>query len=347
MLPDWIRTDAELAALNTLALPARAALFGRLETADQIAAVASEPALAGRRRFVLGGGSNVLLGGGSGEFDGLVLQVALRGRELVGEDGEAFYVRAAAGESWPDFVDWTLKQGWPGLENLALIPGTVGAAPIQNIGAYGIEVGERIHSLTAFDLRRGEWRSFSRDDCRFAYRDSVFKQEGWHRDGSLVVSEVVFRLPKRWQPLLGYSGIAEELARRGIDRPDARQVAAAVVDLRRSKLPDPAALPNAGSFFHNPVVSAAQAARLASEFPGMPRWAQADGTVKLAAGWLIERAGWKGRRLGPVGMYEKQALVLVNHGGATAADVAALAAAVGADVERLFGVSLCIEPVAP
>ena len=347
MLADWIRADVDLGKLNSLALPARAALFGRIESARQIAEVSTNSALMSRRRFVLGGGSNVLLGGGSGEFDGLVLQVALRGRELAGEDADAYYVRAAGGESWPDFVDWTLKQGWPGLENLALIPGTVGAAPIQNIGAYGIEVGDRIHSLTAFDLRRGEWRSFSRADCRFAYRDSVFKREGWHRDGSLVVSEVVFRLPKRWQALLGYAGIGEELARQAVANPDARQVAAAVVALRRRKLPDPASLPNAGSFFHNPVVDAAHADRLARDYPDLPRYAQADGTVKLAAGWLIERAGWKGRRLGPVGMYAQQALVLVNHGDATAADVAALAHAVTSEVERLFGVALCIEPVTP
>ena len=351
MLPDWIQRDVELAALNTLALPARAALFGRIDAVSQLAEVRAHPLLRGQRRFVLGGGSNVLLGGGDGgsggDFDGLLLQMALRGRALIGEDDEARYVRAGAGESWPDFVDWTLAQGWPGLENLALIPGTVGAAPIQNIGAYGIEVGERLHSLTAFDFASGETQSFTRADCRFAYRDSVFKQQGWHRDGRIVVTDVTFRLPKRWQPRLDYAGLREQLARQGVLAPDASQVAAAVVALRRRKLPDPATLPNAGSFFHNPIVDAAQARRLAGEFAGMPQHVQADGSVKLAAGWLIERAGWKGRRLGPVGMYEQQALVLVNHGGARAADLAALATAVAGDVRRLFGVELCIEPVAP
>lgn len=347
MFPDWIRTGVELAGFNTLALSARAALFGRVDSASRLDEVCAHPVLRDARRFVLGGGSNVVLGGSTGEFDGLLLQIALRGRELLGEDDEARYVRAGAGESWPDFVDWTLAQGWPGLENLALIPGTVGAAPIQNIGAYGVEVGERLHSLSAYDFASGETHRFTRADCRFAYRDSVFKQQGWHRDGRLVVTEVIFRLPKRWQPVLDYAGLREQLAGRHAGEPDARQVAAAVVALRQSKLPDPAALPNAGSFFHNPIVSAAQAARLAGEFPGMPQHVQADGSVKIAAGWLIERAGWKGRRLGPVGMYEKQALVLVNHGGARAGDVAALAAAVSADVHRQFGVSLAIEPVAP
>ncbi|WP_242463293.1 UDP-N-acetylmuramate dehydrogenase [Rhodocyclus tenuis] len=353
MFPDWIRTGVELAGFNTLALSARAALFGRVDSASRLAEVRAHHTLRDARRFVLGGGSNVVLGGGAGEFDGLLLQIALRGRELIGEDDEARYVRAGAGESWPEFVDWTLAQGWPGLENLALIPGTVGAAPIQNIGAYGVEVGDRLHSLAAYDFASGETRHFTRADCRFAYRDSVFKQAGWHRDGRIVVTEVIFRLPKRWQPLLDYAGLREELAQcaeralRDDAAGDARKIAAAVVALRRRKLPDPATLPNAGSFFHNPIVDALQARRLASDFPGMPQHLQADGSVKLAAGWLIERAGWKGRRLGPVGMYEKQALVLVNHGGACAADVAALAAAVSADVRRQFGITLCVEPVAP
>jgi UDP-N-acetylmuramate dehydrogenase len=293
-------------------------------------------------RFVLGGGSNLVL---TGDFNGLVLQMAIPGRELAGEDADAWYVRAGAGENWHDFVGWTLAQGWPGLENLALIPGTVGAAPIQNIGAYGLEVAERFHSLCACDMKNGEIVRFDHASCRFGYRDSVFKQEGWHLDGRFVITEVTFRLPKRWQALTGYADVAAELATAGITAPDARQVADAVVAVRRRKLPDPAQIPNAGSFFHNPVVDAGVADRVRANFPGLPVYMQPDGRVKLAAGWLIERAGWKGRARGAVGMYEKQALILVNRGGATGSDVVDLMRAVQRDVRAMFGVDLTPEPV--
>ena len=338
-LPDFVERDVDLAARNTLALPGRAAFYARISAADQLAQLAGK--IPGRR-FILGGGSNLLL---SGDYDGLVLRMAIGGRELVGEDSEAWYVRAGAGENWNEFVDWTLDQGWPGLENLALIPGTVGAAPVQNIGAYGIEVAERIGSLSAIDTRSGETLRFDREQCRCGSRDSVFKQSGDHLTGRLAISTVTFRLPKAWRAVTRYGDVDAELAARSIAVPDARQVCAAIVAIRRRKLPDPAQLPNAGSFFHNPVVDAATAARLVAAHPTLPCYAQADGRSKLAAGWLIERAGWKGRDLGPVGMYEKQALVLVNRGGATGADVAALMRAVQGDVCEAFGVELTPEPV--
>ncbi|WP_242596858.1 UDP-N-acetylmuramate dehydrogenase [Rhodocyclus gracilis] len=347
MLPARLRTDADLGALNSLALPARAALFACLDSIDDIAEVGAYARRTACRRFVLGGGSNVVL---DDAFDGLVLHMALRGRALIGEDGEAVYVRASGGEPWPEFVEWTLAQGWGGLENLTAIPGSVGAAPIQNIGAYGREVGELIASVEYVDLAEGTSHVVSRDDCQFAYRDSVFKQRGWHRDGRVLVTAVVFRLPKRWQAQLGYAGIADTLAEHGVASlatADARQIAKAVAALRQRKLPDPARLPNAGSFFHNPIVEAGHAARLAAEFPAMPQHRQGDGRVKLAAGWLIEQTGWKGRTLGPVGMYAGQALVLVNHGGARSADVRALASAVAHDVRERFSVELHVEPITP
>jgi len=299
---------------------------------------------------VLGGGSNLVL---AGDVDGLLLHVRLRGRELAGEDGDAWYVTAAAGENWHDFVQWTLAAGRPGLENLSLIPGTVGAAPIQNIGAYGLEVGERLASVDALDLERGGMRRFDAADCRFGYRDSIFKQEGWHLSGRYLITSVTFRLPKRWTPLTRYAELAAELsvplAAAGGDAaanaPTPAAVAAAVIAIRQRKLPDPVQLPNAGSFFHNPVVDAAIAARLQAEHPTLPTYAQADGRIKLAAGWLIEQAGWKGRDLGPAGMYERQALVLVNRGGATGADVLALARQVQNDVAARFGVTLQPEPI--
>lgn len=341
-LPDFVEREADLSRRNTLALPAHAALYARIASSQQLAALAEHYAPGDRRCFVLGGGSNLVL---TGDVDGLVLHMAIAGRELAGEDADAWYVRSGAGENWHDFVQWTLAQGWPGLENLALIPGTVGAAPIQNIGAYGLEVSERFHALTAFDMATGASKRFDRAACRFGYRDSVFKQDGWHLDGRFVITEVTFRLPKRWQPITGYADIARELADRGVSAPDARQIADAVIAVRERKLPDPVRIPNTGSFFHNPVVGTDIAQRLVAAHPGLPRYPQADGRVKLAAGWLIEQAGWKGRDLGPVGMYEKQALVLVNRGGATGADVVELMRAVQRDVREKFGVELTPEPV--
>lgn len=337
-----LQAAAPLRALNTLALPASATWLARIDDVRHLAALRADPRLAGRPRFILGGGSNIVL---AGDFDGLMLQVALTGRVCVAEDADAWYVRAGAGESWHDFVQWTLAQGWPGLENLSLIPGTVGAAPIQNIGAYGLEVAERFHSLRAIDLVDGQERSFAASDCRFGYRDSVFKQEGWHRDGRFLIVDVTFRLPKRWQPVTRYADVANELAARDIAAPTARDIADAVIAIRRRKLPDPATLPNAGSFFQNPLVDGAAAAALHTAHPVLPQYPQADGRVKLAAGWLIEQAGWKGKDLGPAGMYEQQALVLVNRGGATGSDVCALAAAVQADVAARFGVTLVPEPI--
>jgi len=333
---------ADLSACNTLALPAHAAFYARITAVGQLPALADGHAPCDTRRFVLGGGSNLVF---SGDFDGLVLHMAIPGRELVNEDADAWYVRAGAGENWHDFVGWTLAQGWPGLENLSLIPGTVGAAPIQNIGAYGLEVAERLHSLTAWDFVRREFVTFTVADCRFAYRDSFFKQQGWHLDGRLAITEVTFRLPKNWQPSTRYADIASELDAQGIAAPTARQIADAVIAVRQRKLPDPAHVPNAGSFFHNPVLDAASAERLVAAHSGLPHYAQADGRVKLAAGWLIEQSGWKGKNLGPVGMYEKQALVLVNRGGATGRDVVALMHAVQRDVREKFGVELKPEPV--
>ena len=265
--------------------------------------------------------------------------------ELVGEDDEAWYVEAGAGENWHAFVLWTLARGWPGLENLALIPGTVGAAPVQNIGAYGLEVGELVARVRAWDFRRNDYVDYSREACRFAYRHSVFKEEGRHLDGSLAIVALTLRLPKRWQANCRYADVAQELTARGITQPVASDVAAAVIAVRQRKLPDPAVLPNAGSFFHNPIVSAAQAAELQQRYPDVPIYPQPDGRVKLAAGWLIEAAGWKGKALGPVGMYQKQALVLVNHGGASGEDVRRSMAAVQAAVRTKFAVELTPEPV--
>ncbi|MEZ5609754.1 MAG: UDP-N-acetylmuramate dehydrogenase [Rhodocyclaceae bacterium] len=334
-----IQRDFPLQALNTFGLPALADRYVVVDSVAGLQALVRAGALAGTAQLVLGGGSNVIFGG---DFNGLVLKVAIKGRRLVREDDEAWYVEAGAGETWHDFVRWTLQQGWPGLENLSLIPGTVGAAPIQNIGAYGLEMCARFESLEAVDLGSGESRHMDAPACRFGYRDSVFKGEA---AGRYLITSVVFRLPKSWQPITGYADVARELEAQGIAQPDALQVSDAVIAIRSRKLPDPAVLGNAGSFFKNPVVDMPTFARLEAAHPGLPHYAQPDGRQKLAAGWLIEQAGWKGRDLGPVGAFEKQALVLVNRGGARGEDVRRIAEAIRADVRARFGVELEAEPV--
>ncbi|MDG4553849.1 MAG: UDP-N-acetylmuramate dehydrogenase [Candidatus Competibacter sp.] len=331
--------NVALCSFNTFGLPARAAWFAAVETPAQLVALTASLEWRYLQRFVLGGGSNVIL---TGDFEGLVLHVRIPGRELLAEECDAWIVRAGAGENWHDFVRWTLGRGWPGLENLSLIPGTVGAAPIQNIGAYGLEMAERFERLEAVDLERGKTVTFDRAACRFGYRDSVFKREA---AGRYLITSVTFRLPKHWRPETRYAGLAQELEQRRIANPTARQISDAVMAVRLRKLPDPACLGNAGSFFKNPVVDATTFAQLAARFPGLPHYPQADGAVKLAAGWLIERCGWKGRDLGPVGAYEKQALVLVNRGGARGADVLRLARAIQESVRTAFGVELEPEPV--
>ena len=328
-----------LQSLNTFGIAATAQAYLRVTKTEQLLGVFADPIWAASPRLVLGGGSNLLL---TRDFDGLVLHIALQGREVVGEDEHHRYVRAAAGENWHEFVQWTLAQGLGGLENLSLIPGTVGAAPIQNIGAYGLETKDVFHCLTAYDPGTGATREMTAAECRFAYRDSVFKQEdGRH----LIILDVTFALPKQWRPSLRYAELAQALAEQGIAAPSAQQVADTVIAIRRRKLPDPAVIGNAGSFFKNPVVSAAQCAALLERFPALVHHAQPDGTEKLAAGWLIDQCGWKGRSLGAAGVYPKQALVLVNNGGATGAEVAALARAIQADVQARYGVLLEPEPV--
>jgi len=334
-----IAHDFPLDSLNTFRIAARAHRYVRVTAAQQLSAALAEPALAALPRLVLGGGSNLLF---TRDFDGLVLHMALAGREVVGEEGGCTLVRAQAGENWHAFVQWTLAQGLGGLENLSLIPGTVGAAPIQNIGAYGAEIKDVFHSLTVFDMASGETRTMKAGECRFGYRDSVFK----HPEGAqLVVLDVTFALPTDWRPNLRYAELAQALLDAGIDAPTPSQVSEAVVAIRRRKLPDPAVIGNAGSFFKNPVVPGEHCARLLESFPNLVHHRQPDGSEKLAAGWLIDQCGWKGKTMGAAGVYPKQALVLVNHGGATGADVVALAQAIKADVAERYGVVLEPEPV--
>lgn len=329
--------NAALQTLNTFGIAANARYLAQPETLDALREVLQRARLESLPLLVLGGGSNIVL---SGDFPGLVVRPCLRGIRLLGETDAQVQVAVAGGEVWHEFVIHSLKQGWFGLENLSLIPGTVGAAPVQNIGAYGVELQDVMESLLAMDIATGELHEFSREACRFAYRDSVFKQE--LRDRYIIV-EVRFCLSRKPALKTAYGDIRQELQAMGVEQPAPWQVSEAVIAIRRRKLPDPALIGNAGSFFKNPVVPVSQFESLRQHFPGIVAYTQADG-VKLAAGWLIDQAGWKGRRIGPVGTYDKQALVLVNHGGASGADVLEVAAAIQHDVAERFGVQLDMEP---
>lgn len=293
------------------------------------------------RVFVLGGGSNVVL---APRLDSLVIKVESRGVRVLADSGDALIVEAQAGEVWHDFVALCIANGWNGLENLALIPGTVGAAPVQNIGAYGVELDQRFHSLLAWDLHERRQVEMSPAECGFAYRDSFFKHA---EPGRWLIVAVRFRLPKPWRAVMNYPDLRQHpaLAQAG-SAVTAAQVFDAVCEIRRRKLPDPALLGNAGSFFKNPIVSADHHEVIRAAHPDVVAYPQDGGFFKLAAGWLIEHTGWKGRRMGAVGVHDRQALVLVNYGGASAENIAMLADAIRRDVAARYGVMLEQEPVA-
>jgi len=331
-----VLTDHPLQSANSFGIAARSRYAVEIRDEAELPAVLADPRFAGMPRRLLGGGSNVVL---TGDFDGLTLLMRIPGRRLAGESAEAALVEAGAGEVWHELVAWTIAQGRPGLENLALIPGTVGAAPIQNIGAYGVELEERFERLRAFDTAAGGFVTLNRAACRFSYRDSLFKREPerW------IVTSVTLRLPRPWTPVTTYPDLARVFG----DRQDvtAAEIFDAVVAVRRQKLPDPAVIGNAGSFFKNPIVPGAQYRDLAAAFPGIVGYPQPDGRVKLAAGWLIDRCGWKGRAVGRAAVHDRQALVLVNRGGATGAEILDLARQIQGDVQAIYGVALEPEPV--
>jgi UDP-N-acetylmuramate dehydrogenase len=331
------QADISLKPYNTMGVEARARFFlpvtSREGLADALAGIHPE-----QRLLVLGGGSNVLF---TRDFDGLVLKNQIEGCDVLGEDRQHARIRVGSGEDWHGFVCWCLKQGYYGLENLALIPGTVGAAPVQNIGAYGVEVGAHVEAVEAVDLQSGTCRRFEAEACRFAYRYSIFK--GPCR-GRFFITAVIFRLSKTPCLATSYADVRQALAKRSAGV-TAQELSDIICDIRRRKLPDPQELPNAGSFFKNPLVSRRRYQDLAARFPGLPSYPVDDTTVKIAAGWMIDHCGWKGRRRGRCGVYAKQALVLVNYGGATGRDILDLAEAVQDAVEAVFGIRLQPEPL--
>jgi UDP-N-acetylmuramate dehydrogenase len=346
--------NVSLQPYNTFGIVAKAYQLARIRSEEDVSALLAQSELAAQAKFVLGGGSNIVL---TGDVRQLVLKVEVPGRRIVSDDARATIVEAGAGENWHDFVAWTLLQDCPGLENLALIPGTVGGSPVQNIGAYGVELQDRFESLDAIDLLTG--RSFTLDaaQCGFGYRDSVFKHapaegsSGLGLAGRALITRVRFRLPKPWKPELGYAELERKEAEEGIAKPTAQQIFDWVCEIRRAKLPDWHVVGNAGSFFKNPTVSPEQCADIIAREPKIVHYPMADGSIKLAAGWLIDACGWKGKSVGQAAVYEKQALVLVNRGAArpetsaTGGEVMTLAGAIQTSVYERFGIRLEPEPV--
>jgi UDP-N-acetylmuramate dehydrogenase len=346
-----VENNVSLQPLNSFGIAARAERLARVRSESDIQALMRAPGWRHDQVFVLGGGSNIVL---TGDLDRLVLKVEVPGRRLVREDERGWLVEAGAGEQWHGFVAWTLAQGWPGLENLALIPGTVGAAPVQNIGAYGVELQDRFDSLDAIDLETGQVFTLDAAQCGFGYRDSVFKHrragaQGFGLAGRALILRVRFWLPRPWKPVLGYLDLERKMAETCIAVPTARQVFDWVCEIRRAKLPDPAIIGNAGSFFKNPTVSPEQCADIIGRDPNVVHYPMPDGSIKLAAGWLIDACGWKGKTVGHAGVYERQALVLVNRGDAehpcTGGEVMTLARAIQTSVYERFGIRLEPEPV--
>ena len=342
-----VEKNVPLQSFNTFGIVAKALTLVRLQNDADIDAVLADAALKTLPKFILGGGSNIVL---TGDVKPLVLKVDIMGKRLASETAKAWIVEAGAGENWHDLVTWTLQNGYPGLENLALIPGSVGASPVQNIGAYGVELQDRFESLDAVDLTTGQRFTLNAAQCAFGYRDSVFKHSGtFGLAGKALITHVRFSLPKNYKPVLGYADIEKKRTRANTEKPTALQIYDWVCEIRRAKLPDWRVLGNAGSFFKNPTVSAEQCADIIAREPKIVHYLLADGSVKLAAGWLIDACGWKGKHIGNAGVYERQALVLVNRGGkadpVTGGEVMTLAKSIQTSVYERFGIMLEHEPV--
>ena len=321
---------------NSFGLDSTAELAYEISSSDQLPRLVEELGNQKLAWRVLGGGSNVIL---PDQLPGATLLINILGQELIKSDDQNTWVAIGAGVNWHEFVAWTLDHNLPGLENLALIPGTVGAAPIQNIGAYGVEVGEYIDSIEAFDSAAHAFITLPQAACQFAYRDSYFKQH----PNRFIVTKVVFKIPNAWQARLQYADLARQFTDIN-SAPTAKQVFDAVCAIRSKKLPDPKVIGNAGSFFQNAIVSNGQYELLIQQFPNLVSYPDTPGKRKLAAGWLIDQCGFKGKRFGSVGVYENQALVLVNHGDGKATDILNLAKKIREEVWGKFGVQLDIEP---
>lgn len=334
--------DYDLRLFNTLALPARGARVVVFDDPNQLPALqALVRKQSHKRRWILGGGSNMVM---VEAIDALVIKAQNKGIRLIKQRAGEVIVEAQAGENWHQFVQKCLNKGWYGLENLALIPGTVGGAPVQNIGAYGVELEQHIYKVQAWDFERGELCTFHTDECEFAYRDSYFKRSA---PGRYLIIAVWFVLStsQKWQPVLNYADLKNHPDLQDETAITPQGIFNVVVQVRQQKLPDPTLLPNAGSFFKNPIVSIMHYEQLRQAYPDLVAYEHGPKHFKLAAGWLLEKAGWKGKQVGPVGMHKNQALVLVNYGEATATDVAVLVEQIKNHIKQLFNVALEQEPI--
>ncbi len=378
--------NSSLQSYNSFGILARAQEMLRVVNIEDLQALVRTNAFQERARFILGGGSNLVL---TGDVKALVLKVELMGKRLIKEDEKGYWVEAMAGENWHDFVTWTLEQGWPGLENLALIPGTVGASPVQNIGAYGVELQDRFDGLDAVDLLTGEAFSLNAAQCAFGYRDSIFKHgqmkellappsrdsalerppaerslEGANKNSNspylprgwslglanrALITRVRFFLPRQWRPVLDYQDLQKKCMEFNLPHPSAMQIYNWVCAIRQDKLPDPRVVGNVGSFFKNPTVSPEQCKDIIALEPSVVHYPLLDGRYKLAAGWLIDACGWRGKSIGRAGVYAKQALVWINKGGpedpCTGGEVMTLARAIQTSVYERFGILLEPEPL--
>ena len=333
-----ILENRSLRSFNTFGIAAEARWFASIQSEVDLHEIILDKRWNRLPKLVLGGGSNVLL---QGDFAGLVLNICVPGKRIVDENADELILEVGAGEQWHDLVMHCVGQNWAGIENLSLIPGKLGAAPIQNIGAYGVELKDVFVYLEAMDLESGEIRRFEKAECQFGYRDSLFKRE---LKGKMAILRVGIRLQKRNHVLnTSYGAIGKELAAAGIKAPTIKDVSDVVIAIRQSKLPDPQKIGNAGSFFKNPEVPTSFFDALKARFPEMPGYVVSTETVKIPAGWLIDQAGWKGKRFGNYGVHAAQALVLVNYGGAQGDEIYALSSKIQASVQARYGIALSRE----
>lgn len=332
-----IKEQFDLSKYTTMGVKAFARFFVEIQSVDELKRAlnfASEKSLS---TLVLGGGSNILF---VDDFPGLVIMNRIEGIEIKSEDDSEVIIEIGAGENWHKVVLFCVENGFGGIENLSLIPGTVGAAPIQNIGAYGTELKDVFVRLDAFLMEDGRAKTFSKSECKFGYRDSIFKKE---LKGKAIITSVTLKLSKNSTPNIEYSSLKEKLNEKGITKPSIKEVSDAVIEVRQSKLPDPDEIGNTGSFFKNPVISVFQFDELKSQYKTLPSYSVSERQVKVPAGWLIEQAGWKGKRVGEAGVHDKQALVLVNHGKATGKEIWALAQEIIESVHQKFDIRLTPE----
>lgn len=332
-----IEENVSLKPYNTFGLEASARYFTEITEAEQLISLLKDPARASLKKLFLGGGSNILL---LNDFDGLVIKISIKGINITEETTDHAILQAGAGEIWHEFVLYCIERNLGGVENMSLIPGTVGAAPMQNIGAYGAEVKDTFQSLEALNLETLETEVFDRERCAFGYRESFFKHEGRDR---YVILNVRFKLSKKPEVNVAYGAIRQTLAEMGVESPTIRDVSNAVIRIRKSKLPDPAEIGNSGSFFKNPEIPREEYLKVREKHPDIPGYEVSDTIVKVPAGWLIEQAGWKGKRFGQVGVHDKQALVLVNFGGGKGSEIADLAARIQFSVSEKFGITISPE----